>query len=87
MEHLIIQVADKEKAEILFKILSALDFVNSVEVMKDQAISSDEDQDFFLWRDYGKIEILLLSRFVNKHGEKMSIRKGEWRFLCLVGGF
>ena len=71
MEQLIVQVADKEKAEMLCKILSALDFVSSVEVMEDKAIISDNEQDFFLWRGCGKIEILLLSRFVNKHGKKI----------------
>jgi hypothetical protein len=34
-------VADKEKAEMLFKILSALDFVNSVEVMENQTDVSE----------------------------------------------
>ncbi|MBD2569774.1 hypothetical protein H6G59_18115 [Anabaena lutea FACHB-196] len=47
MEQLIVRVADKEKAEMLLKILSALDFVNSVEVMEDQANISDDEQDFF----------------------------------------
>jgi hypothetical protein len=31
MEQLIIKVADKEKAQMLLTIISALDFVNSVE--------------------------------------------------------
>jgi len=41
MEQLIVQVADKEKAEMLFKILSALAFVSSVEVIEDKAIISN----------------------------------------------
>jgi hypothetical protein len=55
MEQLIVQVADKEKAEMLFKILSALDFVNSVEVMENKTNVSDNEQDFFslagLWEN------------------------------------
>lgn len=55
MEQLIVRVADKEKAEMLSKILAALDFVNSVEIMEDKTIISDDEQDFFslagLWED------------------------------------
>jgi hypothetical protein len=47
MQQLIIQVADKEKAEMLLKIISALDFVKSVEVVEDHNNIADSQQDFF----------------------------------------
>ena len=47
MQQLIIQIADKEKAQMLLKIISALDFVNSVEVIEDNSNISDNEQDFF----------------------------------------
>ncbi|MFM7408768.1 MAG: hypothetical protein ACKO3K_19465 [Cuspidothrix sp.] len=47
MQQLIIQVADKEKAEMLLKIIYALDFVNSVEVVEDNTNIADNQQDFF----------------------------------------
>ena len=70
MQQLIIQIADKEKAQMLLKLISALDFVNSVEVIEDNTNISDDEQDFFPWQESGKIEILLLSQFVKKHGEE-----------------
>ena len=70
MQQLIIQIADKEKAQMLLKLISALDFVNSVEVIEDNTNISDDKQDFFPWQESGKIEILLLSPFVKKHGDK-----------------
>ena len=70
MQQLIIQIADKEKAQMLLKLISALDFVNSVEVIEDNTNISDDKQDFFPWQESGKIEILLLIPFVNKHGDK-----------------
>ncbi len=42
MEQLIVRVADKEKAEMLMKILSALDFVSSVEVTADKTNINDK---------------------------------------------
>ena len=55
MEQLIIRVADQEKAKMLSEILAALDFVNSVEIIKEQAATSEEKEDFFslagLWED------------------------------------
>ena len=52
---LIVRVADKEKAEMLTKILSALDFVNSVELVEHKPTKSDDEQDFFslagLWEN------------------------------------
>jgi hypothetical protein len=47
MEQLIIKVADKEKAQMLLTIISALDFVNSVEVIEDNKTISDHEEDFF----------------------------------------
>ena len=47
MQQLIIQIADKEKAQMLLKLIAALDFVNSVEVIEDNTNISDDEQDFF----------------------------------------
>lgn len=69
MEQLIVQVADKEKAEMLFKILSALDFVNSVEVMENRATTSDNEQDFFS----------LAGLWENRNVTTESIRQEAWR--------
>lgn len=69
MEQLIVQVADKEKAEMLFKILSALDFVNSVEVMEDKATIPDNEQDFFS----------LAGLWENRNVTTESIRQQAWR--------
>ncbi len=52
---LIVQVADKEKAEMLTKILTSLDFVNSVELVEHKPTKSDDEQNFFslagLWEN------------------------------------
>ncbi len=52
---LIVQVADKEKAEMLTKILTSLDFVNSVELVENKPTTSDDEQNFFslagLWEN------------------------------------
>lgn len=69
IEQLIVQVADKEKAEMLFKILSALDFVNSVEVMEDKATISDNEQDF----------CSLAGLWENRNLTAESIRQQTWR--------
>ena len=45
MQQLIIQIADKEKAQMLLKLISALDFVNSVEVIEDNTNISDDEKD------------------------------------------
>lgn len=68
-QQLIVQVADKEKAEMLFKILSALDFVNSVEVMEDKATICDNEQDFFS----------LAGLWENRDVTTESIRQQAWR--------
>ncbi len=69
MEQLIVRVADKEKAEMLSKILSALDFVNSVEVMQDKTIISNDEQDFFS----------LAGLWENRNVTTESIRQEAWR--------
>ncbi|HEY9702448.1 MAG TPA: hypothetical protein V6C58_08385 [Allocoleopsis sp.] len=55
MEQLIVKVDDQEKAQMLSKILTALDFVNSVEIIEYKAPKTDDDQDFFslagLWEN------------------------------------
>ena len=60
MEQLVIQVTDKEKAKLLYEILSALDFVNAITstelVSNDlQPSSREQPEDFFscagLWAD------------------------------------
>lgn len=52
---LIVQVADKDKAEMLTKILTSLDFVKSVELVEHKPTISDDEQDFFslagLWEN------------------------------------
>lgn len=60
MEQIVIQVRDKEKAKVLFDLLTALDFVDSVitsetEEAEVQAGAREEPLDFFslagLWQD------------------------------------
>ncbi len=65
----LVRVADKEKAEMLLKILSALDFVNSVEVMEDNANISKDEQDFFS----------LAGLWENRNVTTESIRQEAWR--------
>ncbi|MBE9055433.1 hypothetical protein [Sphaerospermopsis sp. LEGE 08334] len=69
MQQLIIQVADKEKAEMLLKIISALDFVNSVEVVEDNTNIVDSQQDFFA----------LAGMWENRDITTESIRQQAWR--------
>jgi hypothetical protein len=69
MQQLIIQVADKEKAEMLLKIISALDFVNSVEVVEDNTNIADNQQDFFA----------LAGMWENRDITTESIRQQAWR--------
>ena len=52
MEQLVIQVTDKEKAKLLYEILSALDFVNAIkstELVSNelQPSSQEQPEDFF----------------------------------------
>jgi hypothetical protein len=55
MEQLIVRVANKEKAEMLSQILTALDFVNSVEIIEENPSLADDEQEFFamagLWEN------------------------------------
>ncbi|GAX35001.1 hypothetical protein [Nodularia sp. NIES-3585] len=69
IEQLIVRVADKEKAEMLLKILSSLDFVNSVELMEDNANISEDEQDFFS----------LVGLWENRNLTTESIRQEAWR--------
>ncbi|MCW9680581.1 hypothetical protein FJR41_007135 [Dolichospermum planctonicum UHCC 0167] len=69
MQQLIIQIADKEKAQMLLKIISALDFVNSVEVIEDNTNISDDEQDFFS----------LAGIWENRNITTDSIRQEAWR--------
>ncbi|MTJ08962.1 hypothetical protein [Anabaena sp. UHCC 0204] len=68
MEQLIIKVADKEKAQMLLSIISALDFVNSVEVIEDKTIISDDEEDFFS----------LAGLWENRNISTESIRQEAW---------
>ena len=47
MKLLIVQVVDTDKAEMLSKLLTALDFVNSVEIQEQNQTKIDNEQDFF----------------------------------------
>jgi hypothetical protein len=60
MEQIVVQVRDKEKAKVLFELLTALDFVDSVktsetEEVEVEATVQEEPSDFFslagLWQD------------------------------------
>lgn len=66
---LIVRVSDKGKAEMLTKILTSLDFVNSVEIVEDQPTISDEEPDFFS----------LAGLWENRDISTESIRQEAWR--------
>ncbi len=60
MEQIVVQVKDKEKARVLLEILTALDFVTSVETCETEEVEVDSTAqegplDFFslagLWKD------------------------------------
>lgn len=60
MEQIVVQVRDKEKAKVLFELLTALDFVDSVKTSETEEVEVDstvreERFDFFslagLWQD------------------------------------
>ncbi len=55
MNQLIVQIVDKNKAEMLSKFLTALDFVKSVEIQEQGETEINNDQDFFalagLWKE------------------------------------
>jgi len=46
MKQLIVQVVDTDKAEMLSRLLTALDFVNSVEIQEQSETKIDNEQDF-----------------------------------------
>ena len=47
MKQLIVEVVDTDKAEMLSRLLTALDFVNSVEIQEQSQTKIDNEQDFF----------------------------------------
>ena len=55
MTQLVVQLKSEEKAKMLSEFLSALAFVNSVKLTKDEPIQQDTENDFFslagLWKD------------------------------------
>ncbi len=61
MKQLVIHITDQEKAEMLSKILASLDFVQAVEIIEDQPITSEKEQDFFalagLWENRENLSI------------------------------
>lgn len=76
MEQLIVQVANKQKAQMLSEILSALDFVDAVEV----AISKEE-QEFSLTKEYSQAEkdfFATAGLWKNRNIDAESLRKQAW---------
>jgi hypothetical protein len=69
MEQLIIKVTNQEKARLLTEILSALDFVSSVEEITDHSSESEDDQDFFA----------MAGLWENKNITIDSIRQKAWK--------
>lgn len=69
MEQLIVRVTDKEKAKMLSKILSALDFVNSVSRIEEIKTTSDDEENFFS----------LAGVWENRDITIESIRQEAWR--------
>lgn len=55
MEQIIIQVSNKEKASLLFKLLRSLDFVEAIETSQEAHQPETTDDDFFalagIWAD------------------------------------
>lgn len=66
---LIVRVSDKDKAEMLTKLLTSLDFVNSVEIIEDKPTISDDEEDFFS----------LAGLWENRDITTESIRQEAWR--------
>jgi len=62
MEQIVIQVSDREKAQLLYQLISALDFVNTITKVNipESSVSSNET-DFFsfagLWANREDINI------------------------------
>lgn len=66
MEQIVIQITDREKAQLLYQFLSALDFVNSItKVELDMSVnrvsSTEKPEDFFsfagLWANRENLNI------------------------------
>ncbi|MDU9047239.1 MAG: hypothetical protein Q3M30_00200 [Candidatus Electrothrix sp. Rat3] len=55
MEQIVVQVRDKEKAKMLLDLLTALDFVDSVQAGQSETSEQDTPEDFFslagIWQD------------------------------------
>lgn len=55
MEQIIIQVSNKEKASLLFKLLRSLDFVEAIETSQETHQPETTDDEFFalagIWAD------------------------------------
>ena len=55
MEQIVIRVQDKEKAKMLLELLTALDFVDSVQANQTETVEQDTQDDFFslagIWQD------------------------------------
>ncbi len=55
MEQIIIQVSNKEKASLLFKLLRSLDFVEAIETSQEAHQPETTDDEFFalagIWAD------------------------------------
>jgi len=62
MEQIVIQVTDREKAQLLYQLIGALDFVNTVTKIEiDMPSASSTETDFFefagLWANRENIDI------------------------------
>ena len=55
MEQIVVRVQDKEKAKMLLDLLTALDFVDSVQAGQSKTSEQDAPEDFFelagIWQD------------------------------------
>lgn len=55
MEQIVVRVRDKEKAKMLLDLLTALDFVDSVQAGRTETVEQDTQDDFFslagIWQD------------------------------------
>jgi hypothetical protein len=62
MEQIVIQINDRKKAQLLYQLIGALDFVNTItKVELDMPLSSATETDFFefagLWANRENIDI------------------------------
>ena len=69
MKQLIVQVVDTDKAEMLSRLLTALDFVNSVEIQEQSGTKINNEQDFFA----------LAGLWDNRTVTAETIRQGAWQ--------